>query len=1169
VTSFGASDPPPTSTPSETPGRVPLSDAGQRDLIRTALDRTLVVEAAAGTGKTTELVRRIVAILASGRAELDRVVAVTFTEPAAGELKLRLRMAIEEGRLDVSRPPVERERLKASLPKLEEARIGTIHSFCVDLLRERPVEAGVDPFFEVAADDVARPLFERAFDRWFEAQLANPSQAVRRILRRWKRESTFGTRQRDRGPRGLLRQAAWQLVEHRDFPERWRREVGFERDATLDELLEVMESLAVWGARTDADEWFGKSLIEIAKATDEVRRAERVQERDYDWLEAWVGELVRQRHWSWKGWRRWKNPDFPIEELLPRRNELHARLSQFVDDAGADLAPLLRDDLLPVVEAYESAKRDVGCLDFDDLLIRARDLLRTDAGVRREMQHRYTHYFVDEFQDTDPIQVEILMLLAADDSAVTDWRAARATPGKFFLVGDPKQSIYRFRRANVEMYRDVYRRLVEQGATPVNLTVNFRSVPEIQEAVNAAFAPRMGGTEGGYVPLARFRESHNEQPALIALPVPGPYGDFGTIFEPRIEASLPDVVGAWVNWLVNESGWTVTERGGLGERVKVEPRHVCLLFKRFKSFLEDVTRPYVAALEARQLPHLLVGGSSFHDREEIEALRNALAAIERPDDELAVFATLRGPLLAVSDAALLIWREQVGALHPFRPVPDDLPPSLAEVAEGLALLRTLHRGRNRRPAADTIARLLEETRAHAAFAIWHTGAQALANVGRLMDLARRAEQHGVVSFRGFVERLENEAERGDVAEAPLLEEGVEGVRIMTAHRAKGLEFPIVVLADMTANETFQKPMRWTDAERGLCVQRLAGCTPPELREHGEEEMEREREEAVRLLYVAATRARDVLVVPVIGDTRHDGWLTTLHSVVHPAPARARSPISREFAGAPAFSEDSVPHRPDNVARPFGSVMPGLHQPEAGSHRVAWWDPAVLTLGVRPTMGLSQTRILEADGGGRGEEALSQWEAWRDARTDKINRGGTASRVVSAATDWAQRTVDVAGVSEIEVVDARTMAERPAGPRFGTLVHALLATVGLDEDHSRIAEHAEVQARILGASESDRDAAVECVAAALGHPLLLRAAAAIGEGRCRREVAVVARLDDGALLEGVADLAFLEGEEWIVVDFKTDASPEPQLAIYRRQVALYVRSIAEATSAPARGYLLLV
>src|SRR6185312_17413576 len=186
-------------------------------------------------------------------------------------------------------------------------------------------------------------------------------------------------------------------------------------------------------------------------------------------------------------------------------------------------------------------------------------------------------------------------------------------------------------------------------------------------------------------------------------------------------------------------------------------------------------------------------------------------------------------------------------------------PALAEIAEALGVLKGLHRRRNSQPVGDTITQLIEATRAHASFAIWPTGVQALANIGRFTDLARRAERNGIISFRSFVEILEKQAERGDVAEAPLLEEGIQGVRMMSAHKAKGLEFPVVILADMTTPEVHGNPSRWTDPSRRLCVQRLAGCTPPELREHMEEESKCERDEAVRLLYVAATRARDVLV----------------------------------------------------------------------------------------------------------------------------------------------------------------------------------------------------------------------------------------------------------------------------------------------------------------------
>jgi ATP-dependent exoDNAse (exonuclease V) beta subunit len=581
-----------------------------------------------------------------------------------------------------------------------------------------------------------------------------------------------------------------------------------------------------------------------------------------------------------------------------------------------------------------------------------------------------------------------------------------------------------------------------------------------------------------------------------------------------------------------------------------------------------LTRPFVEALEARELPHLLVGGGAFYTREEVETLSAAVAAIERPDDELAVFATLRGPLLAVSDAALLLWREQIGALHPYRKVPEDLPPTLTEVAEALGLLKELHRRRNWRPVADTITQLLEASRAHASFAIWPTGMQGLANIGRFTDLARRAERQGLISFRNFVEHLERQAERGEVAEAPLMEEGVQGVRMMSAHKAKGLEFPIVVLADMTTTVQ-ETASRWTDPARGLCVQRLAGCTPPELREHAQEESQSEREEADRLLYVAATRARDVLVVPVIGDERREGWLAALHPAVHPPGPKARQPLANQAPGTPVFGDDSVPYRPDDVSRPRESVMPGVHAPEAGAHRVIWWDPKLLKLGLKPSIGLSQEKILTEDTEGRAAAAKAQWESWRSRRAEIIERGGRPSRTVQSATERARTSADTSGANEITIIDARWDGPRPGGARFGTLVHAILATINLNAERKDVAAHAEIHARLLGASDAERDAAVEVTTSALAQPLLRRAALANAHGQCRREAAIVVRLEDETLVECIADLAFCEADEWVVIDFKTDGDLGAHEQRYRRQVALYVRGIGEATSAKTRGHLLLL
>ena len=241
---------------------------------------------------------------------------------------------------------------------------------------------------------------------------------------------------------------------------------------------------------------------------------------------------------------------------------------------------------------------------------------------------------------------------------------------------------------------------------------------------------------------------------------------------------LPDAVGAFVSWLTNESGWTVEEDS---KPVAIGPRHVCILFRRFRAFSRDVTRPYVRALELRNIPHVLVGGRSLHEREEIIALQNALAAIEWPDDELKVFATLRSPLFALGDDALLAFRQHIGSdgelqirrLHPMHAVDrSELDPVAHEVADALALLARLHAGRNHRPIAQTIMMLLDAVRAQAGIALWSNGEQALANCLRMVDLARRFERVAS-SFRAFVEEIEADAETGEADEAPIVEEGTE------------------------------------------------------------------------------------------------------------------------------------------------------------------------------------------------------------------------------------------------------------------------------------------------------------------------------------------------------------------------------------------------------------
>ena len=1199
-----------------------LVDAEARARIANDLDATLVVEAAAGTGKTTALVERILSLLRTGNATLRTLVAVTFTEKAAGEMKLRLRTEIEKARTKAANA-AEQAHLNVALRQLEAAHIGTIHAFCADLLRERPVEAKIDPLFDVASEDESERLYDEAFTRWFQETLQAPGEGVSRVLRR-------ATRERDQdGPRAALRKAGRNLIEQRDFPTPYARP-DFDRKAALDGLIDRLRALRPYADKaTYQDNWLVKSIHEIGRVVSEIERREEMAGgvRDHDAVEAQLRQLVRYKGWGYTGGRtQWfnRNEGITMQQVRDERAAARAELDRVLDAADADLSALLFRELWGVdanghadpsrkglIRCYEDLKARAGKLDFLDLLVLTRDLLRNDESVRTELQKRFTHLLVDEFQDTDPLQAEMLLLLASDDPKESDPDRVTVMPGKLFLVGDPKQSIYRFRRAEVSLYETIKARLLAQSGKPgsaaslVHLQTSFRSAPSIQAFVNAAFEPLMKTnarkSQADYVALAPIRPDPVGRPTVIALPVPRPYSDFGNaakVTNWKIEESLPDAVGAFVDWLVNESGWTITPppHAGSSEPVRISTRHVCLLFKRLQSFGNDVTRPYVRALEVRRLPHVLVGGKSFHEREEVIALRSALAAIEWPDDGMSIYAALRGPFFALSDDALIAFRHTQRHLHPLRKRDDAKLTELTRPVGGaLDVLARLHVGRNRRSIADSIAQFLEATRAHAGVAIWPAGEQALGNILRVLDMARRFEQGSVTSFRAFVGRLEEDAQRGGVNEAPVVEEGTDGVRIMTVHKAKGLEFPVVILVDPTANATFREPSRYVDAARKLWAVPLCGASPTELLERRDEILDQDLEEARRLLYVATTRARDLLVVPVIGDERDDkqaappsgapasgsaasarvteGWLDALDPVIYPSDRRG----AKAAPGCPMFGEDSVLDRPQSATRSTGSsVRPGLHKPAVGTHGVVFWDPSALGLDKEDDAGQRQQKILAIDEKGVvAKEGIEQHAAWRRDHDAALASGSVPTLVVRTVTQEKDQnqekeasTAAPADVAFEATESARQ--ERPHGKRFGILVHAMLASVPLDGDAATIADTSRIQSRILGASDEEAAAARDVVAAALAHPLLQRARKAL---RVERETAVMLRAEDGAIIEGVVDLAFLEpgaqGATWTVVDFKTDVEIAGRRDEYARQIDAYARAIAAATGQTAKGALLAV
>lgn len=1093
------------------------------------------VEASAGTGKTRRLVEEIVAAIASG-VPVGRIVAVTFTHAAAGSMKIRIRQALEARKLAAS-DPEERERLKAAVQSLDRAFIGTIHAFCANLLRQRPVEACVDPdFIELTQPDALR-VFSGVFRSWIEGKLAHPSPAFRRALARlaWEQERSPS------GPLEKLEKAAWSLAEWRDYDAPWERR-PFRRDEAIAALVAQTKALVARRGRCSnrGDELY-RCLAPVADMLETLERAAKAEVEDLDNVETELLSVKHRVKYTNKGSGKYGD-GVSRESVLEAWEQLKVAIEEFRVIADADLAPALRAEMWEAIEQFQAVKRRAGQLDFTDLLIFTRDLLQ-NPHARGDLQARYDRLYIDEFQDTDPLQAEILLLLCANNPSHGEWLSTTPAEGKLFLVGDPKQSIYRFRRADARQYDRIRTHLLNAGLPRDQLQASHRSTDAIQHFVNAAFDL----TIADYLPLSGGVPAPVSQPSVVALPVPRMHGT-RNVAPKVIREWSPTTTAAFIEWLTSEDcRWTVRDPSS-GERVKIEAGHICVLFRKLVSYETDLTQEYVRALEARNIDHVLVGSKSFHQREEIGTIRTALRAVEWPDDELSVFAVLRGSLFFIEDTTLFKFREQFRAFSPLRPLPDDLDPEFARIGDVLRLLKELHKKRNYRPPAETIRHLLEHARAHAGFAFHHGGERRLANVYRLSDLARSFELSGPVSFRAFVEHLEHEYDLGEQSEAPVLEQQAGGVQLMTVHKAKGLEFPVVILADLTTNMTRRDGSdRYIDPQRKLCAQRLCGWAPWELTDHrGEEDLE-DRAEGVRIAYVAATRARDLLVVSALGACEwEESWLAPLYPALYPPGDQWRTPS--QHPGCQVAGQLTVFEAPGDAR---DNIRPGMHRPRAGMHEVFWFDPKLIDIGERDAGGLDHDGLLFPDAD-RKRKGLDLYQSWRSARTATIGHASEPRyrvRLASEAGDAPE-----ARAIPLEVVSTAKTGQRPSGRNFGKLVHAILQS-----GHSgNVEELAALHGRRWNASELEIAAAGAIARSALAHPAL-----GAGAKEIYRELPVSVTLASGEIAEGVIDLAWTDGVSWTVVDYKTGKAERR----YESQLRLYALAIQRATGLPAKAVLM--
>ncbi len=1048
-----------------------LADDPTRARAATDLEANFTVEAGAGTGKTSLLVSRILTILISGRAGLDQIVAITFTEKAAGELKIRLREEIERRRADCDRPREERDRLQLALEDLERAHVSTIHAFCAGLLREYPLAAGVDPAFTVLEELGATLLRHRVWEDWLAAEMDTNAETVSAAL-----ASGVNLAQ--------LRQAGFQWLEHRDLVELVPAPRAADVARFLDELDQRVDRLLAERVRCrDERDAAWLAVGELERHRERLRRLPAAEATTYLLRDLRVRAKVGNR-------QRWDPPAAleTVRSILREVEVDHRALRAAIGHNGAcAIAAWLRGFL----DRYAAIKRAAGTLDFTDLLVITRDVLRRDRELRRQVQRRYRYLLVDEFQDTDPLQAEIVFLLAEASPRTDDWSAVALAPGKLFLVGDPKQSIYRFRRADLAVYEAAKAAVARQGEVAL-LQTNFRSSAPLVGWINQRFQPLLEQPDEGlrYVELFAGPESASPaEHAVVWLPLASSPPAASAEDLRRIEART---VAAFLRQLVGSDAWRCRGSAGAGRRLQFGD--VAILFRR-----HDSMRAYQDELRELDVPHRVVGGRRLFRRQEMLELHALLAAVANPNDEVAVVATLRSLFCGVSDEDLLLFRRSGGQFDYTVPIPPQAP-AADHFRSAFTWMAGLRQRSREIGCAELLAELFASTHYLPLLYLKPQGEQLVANLLKLVDLARDLEAEGVTTLTAFVRVLSTlQSLEIETEESPVNEPGDDVVRLLTIHKAKGLEFPVVILADGGLDVDAMVSPLVVDRVGGEVAFRLGGAAlgletgnwaAVRMREE-----RRIRAEEMRLLYVAATRAEDYLIVPR-----------------HPAEKRGT------FLGALAAADDGV------------------------------FDTTSLDIAQRPLRPF-RVDLRRLESGPHAQDAPRVWEEIVAAR-----------RRASRPPVFSVSTIQRMGAECPSPAFGNGVA---GGAALGTVVHQALrrADFSQADEAARIADSV---ARAAALAEEQRVLAVRLVESAMALPSVRRAAAASAS---YREMPFAVKWEE-TIVEGAVDLAFVEDDALVIVDFKSDAVEAgaplaAKLAAYRPQAVLYAFGLQRTTGIPVK------
>lgn len=1073
------------------------SDQQARKRILEELNTTFLVEAGAGSGKTTSLVGRLLALIESGTAKMEHIAAITFTNKAADEMKERFRIALERKTADIEGET--RERMEEALANLDQIFIGTIHAFCSSMLRERPIEAGLDPSFEEMDDEMNRAFHDQCWDEYLIQLQEEDSEALASftevgidvsILKNvYDRVSIFTDLQIPCEPVhrpdfNLIRLSLLPMIEEANrFLPTAEPEKGW--DNLQAKLRTANRMLRL------SDEQDDMLMLTLAKMFDF-----KLDVKQYKWTDKKQAKAISERFHDWQ-----ITVLFPF--LQSWREYLYPKVIQFV---------------LPALEYCRERRLQAGKLNFQDLLMYACRLLRDYPEVRAFFAGRYQRLMVDEFQDTDPVQAEMMFLLtgAGDDPNERNWRKLTPKPGSLFLVGDPKQSIYRFRRADISIYNEVKSRIQACGDV-LHLTSNFRSVDAIGDFVNGQFIGKLpvreSEVQAAYVqmetnipnPKASKKANHGIY-ALTYPKIPGGKDAVAAVDAERI--------AAYIAWACRDGNLHIQERAGASWVFREVRPSDFLILTRTRHYLHL----YAEELEKRGVAAETVGSSALYP--ELHTLGQLALYLADPSDQVAMLSVLRGPLFGISDKELMAYRVQGNAWSIYR-LPEESAEQDNRVVAACRKLREYAGWVKELPAWAALYRILEDTGLLPYSTVQEAGSN---RSGTLLKLMERLQRDALIAsdWHELTRAISNIRESNGMETASLYTGKGQAVRIMNVHKAKGLEAPIVFLAcpcgdkDHDADQYVDRSE--TEAAGYFLIQQSKGFQKETIAQPvGWESMSvRERAfmhaERDRLLYVAATRAKQMLVVSLYPEQR------------------AKCPWSSLMEGMELIRELDVPEADvgtdecdEEMERDIASFDLGayLAQREQMFYQLRQPTYAEATVtGLAKNMG----ETPEWSATGRGQSFGSVIHKGLEA----VGKGLPMSELPV----YVQYLCQTEGVSEKDATDAL--------PVIHEILNSELWQRSLRAKR-RLFEIPIMMVQSNGKTMSypaTEQTMSETAAAALTHQ-------SINGGNL--------------LVKGVIDFAFEEEDGWVIVDFKTDQLDESKLEQFVRFYAPQVQAYAKAWS----------